>query len=57
VPTLHVSYHLGEHYNSVRSIADPCDGPAIAYPVSHILKEVQTPILQEAEEVKGQQPA
>lgn len=37
VPTLHISYHLGEHYNSVRACADPLTGPATAYPVSHIL--------------------
>lgn len=41
VPTLHISYHLGEHYNSVRAAADPLTGPAIDYPVSHILKEVE----------------
>lgn len=25
---IHLSYHDGEHYNSVRSHEDPCDGPA-----------------------------
>ncbi|KAF7828702.1 OTU domain-containing protein 3 isoform X1 [Senna tora] len=25
---IHLSYHDGEHYNSVRSKDDPCDGPA-----------------------------
>lgn len=35
VPTLHVSYHLGEHYNSVRLLEDPCTGPAM--PVGHEL--------------------
>ena len=49
VPTLHISYHLGEHYNSVRAQADPLTGPAIAYPVSHILKEVEQPVVVEEE--------
>jgi len=35
VPTLHVSYHLGEHYNSVRLLEDPCTGPAL--PIGHEL--------------------
>ncbi len=25
-PTIHLSYHLGKHYNSVRLINDPCKG-------------------------------
>ena len=41
VPTLHVSYHLGEHFNSVRAEIDPLTGPATAYPVSHILTEIE----------------
>ena len=58
VPTLHVSYHMGEHYNSVRAEADPLDGPAIAYPVSHILKEVERPAQgQPEEEKKEEEPA
>ena len=28
VCTLHLSYHDGKHYNSVRSKEDPCEGPA-----------------------------
>nr|KYP44921.1 OTU domain-containing protein 3 [Cajanus cajan] len=28
VHMIHLSYHDGEHYNSVRSKDDPCDGPA-----------------------------
>ena len=43
VPTLHISYHLGEHYNSVRSAQDPLTGPATDFPVSHILQEVYVP--------------
>lgn len=39
VPTLHISYHLGEHYTSVRLIEDPGDGPAI--PIGHELKLVE----------------
>ena len=38
VPTLHLSYHLGQHYNSIRSLADPCNGPALNCPIGHILK-------------------
>lgn len=38
VPTIHLSYHLGEHYNSVRLFEDPCTGPAIALPIGHELK-------------------
>jgi len=41
VPTIHLSYHLGEHYNSVRAIDDHGDGPA--KPVSHELKLVSSP--------------
>lgn len=37
VPTIHLSYHLGQHYNSVRALLDPCNGPATDYPVGHIL--------------------
>ena len=47
VPTLHISYHLGEHYNSVRAQADPLTGPATDYPVSHILQEVEQPVEEE----------
>jgi OTU domain-containing protein 3 len=36
VPTIHLSYHLGEHYNSVRKAEDPCTGPAM--PIGHELK-------------------
>ena len=37
VPTVHVSYHLGEHYNTVRLIEDPCDGKP-PLPIGHELK-------------------
>lgn len=37
VPTLHVSYHLGQHYNSVRMLLDPCNGPAIDHSIGHDL--------------------
>ena len=36
VPTLHLSYHLGEHYNSVRLLEDPCNGKPL--PIGHELK-------------------
>ena len=57
VPTLHISYHLGEHYNSVRAVADPLNGPATAYPVSHILKEVEQPVTTQEEEKKEEYKA
>lgn len=37
VPTIHLSYHLGEHYNSVRLAEDPMNGPAISCPIGHLL--------------------
>jgi OTU domain-containing protein 3 len=36
VKTIHISYHLGEHYNSVRLINDPCDGVPLV--IGHELK-------------------
>jgi len=38
VPTLHLSFHQGTHYNAIRKQADPVDGsPATAYPIGHTL--------------------
>lgn len=37
VPTIHISYHLGEHYNSVRLIED-VDDTAPAKAIGHELK-------------------
>ena len=34
---VHLSYHRGRHYNSVRSRKDPGYGPAYKYPISHPL--------------------
>ena len=31
--TIHLSYHQGRHYNSVRSMSDPGRGPAIDFPI------------------------
>ena len=45
VPCLHVAYHLGEHYNSVRRADDTLEGPAIDFPIGHILKEVAVPLI------------
>ncbi len=52
VPTLHISYHLGEHYNSVRLKTDPGTGPAL--PIGADLKEIEIPAeeLKEEEEKK-----
>ena len=41
VSTLHISYHLGEHYNSVRRLDDPMTGPAL--PIGPDLKEIEIP--------------
>jgi len=45
VPTIHISYHMGEHYNSVRRFDDPCfhSYPAISgeYVVGHELEKVK----------------
>lgn len=40
-PTIHLSYHLGEHYNSVRRGDDPVnrgEAPVVAYPIGHDLE-------------------
>lgn len=52
VPTLHVSYHMGEHYNSVRLASDPnlYNIPAINYPIGHELKEIDS--FEETKEMK-----
>jgi hypothetical protein len=42
VPTIHLSYHLGKHYNSVRRIDDlvePGKIPIIDKPIGHDLME------------------
>ena len=46
VPTIHISYHMGEHYNSVRLIDDTGSDPAIAKPIGHDLK-ITNSILKE----------
>ena len=56
VPTLHLSYHLGEHYNSVRLLEDPGDGPVM--PIGHEL-QIKNPIFEEKpqEERKANGPS
>jgi OTU domain-containing protein 3 len=49
VPTIHISYHLGEHYNSVRLIDDPCSGPPLT--IGHELK-LKEPVVTMEEEKK-----
>lgn len=49
-PTIHVSFHLGEHYNCVRRVDDPCHisyPPIEHYPIGHQLELIQ-------EKFKGQ---
>jgi len=43
VPTIHISYHMGEHYNSVRRFDDPGFRPAISgdFVVGHELEKVK----------------
>jgi hypothetical protein len=50
VPTVHVSYHLGEHYNSVRLIEDPSDGKP-PLPIGHELT-IKNPSQDDNEESK-----
>lgn len=45
---IHLSYHRGRHYNSVRSKADPGTGPAAKYPISHPLIQKQAKVKTEA---------
>jgi len=52
VPTIHLSYHQGEHYNSVRLLDDPCSG--IPLPIGHelTLKEELAAKSEAVEETK-----
>lgn len=45
VPTVHISYHLGEHYNSMRLMEDDGSGPAL--PIGHELKLVSNSVYKE----------
>ena len=49
VKTIHISYHLGEHYNSVRLATDPCDSVPLV--IGHELK-LKEPIVTMEEEKK-----
>ena len=40
IPTLHLSFHLGCHYNSVRSLKDDLSGSALDVPVGHKLSKL-----------------
>jgi OTU domain-containing protein 3 len=45
VPTIHLSYHLGEHYNSVRRIDDTCivgQAPIKFFKIGHDIENVKT---------------
>ena len=35
IKELHISYHNGDHYSSVRRIGDPDDGPAWMFNAKH----------------------
>ena len=45
VPTVHMSFHNGDHYNSVRRLDDPGTGPA--KPIGHELTIQEVPSLEE----------
>jgi hypothetical protein len=49
VPTVNISFHNGDHYNSVRRINDPGTGPA--NPVGHELTIQEVHSLEEQKEV------
>ena len=52
-PTLHLSYHLGEHYNSVRRADDPCVrgiSPLDEYVIGHDLEKVKTLVSSKLED-------
>lgn len=43
-PTIHLSFHLGEHYNSVRRGDDPVvrgEAAVVAYPIGHDLEKIK----------------
>ena len=45
VPTLHISYHLQEHYNSVRRGDDPLEegvSPLLNFKIGHDLDQVKS---------------
>jgi len=53
VPTVHISYHLNEHYNSVRRGDDEClrgISPLQEYPIGHDLEKVKQ--LMQGKEIK-----
>ena len=42
VDTIHLSYHMGKHYNSVRRIDDPIKkdkSPIVYHPIGHDLEK------------------
>lgn len=56
VPTIHLSYHMGSHYNSVRRADDPCrigDPPIKKYVIGHKLAEMQKEMTENIEEPKS----
>ena len=47
VPTLHISYHRGRHYNSVRRADDTMkskEAPIVHFPIGHDPKNMGAPI-------------
>lgn len=46
--TIHLTYHRGRHYNSVRSCKDPGWGPAFNHPIEHPL--MKAPVVKAAED-------
>lgn len=52
VPTVHVSFHNGDHFNSVRRLDDPGTGPA--KPIGHELTIQEVPSLEEQKQATNQ---
>jgi hypothetical protein len=56
VATIHLSYHMGSHYNSIRRSDDPCrigDPPIKNYVIGHNLEQIQKDFKDIADEPKS----
>lgn len=54
VPTIHLSYHLGEHYNSVRLFDDPCNGAPLLIGHELTIKEQPAPTEEETKAINDE---
>lgn len=56
VPTIHLSYHMGSHYNSIRRADDPCtvgDPPIKSYVIGHQIEQTHKDFEDKVEEPKS----